>query len=222
MQPLLKDAAGVSRIAGRGRLSAALGGGGGTQQEIMSSLAGRTSFLFTDGAIVGWNIPQMLRGLQSGQVGELTKSETAKTDFSEFAANFSVSRGVANTQDMRMISPLMRLTGSGNTDLGNRELDMILRPKLVASLVGQGGKQDLTGVEVPIRITGSWEDPKATPDLSGILSNPNQVVETVKEIGKKFKGKNAGEIVRQLLGNKNADGGDGNAAGSILKQLFKN
>lgn len=222
VQPLLKDAADVNSIAGRGRLNAALGGGGSTQQEIMSSLAGRTSFVFTDGAIVGWNIPKMLRGLQNGQVGELEKSDTAKTDFSEFSANFSVSRGVANTQDLRMISPFMRLAGSGNTDLGNRQLDMILRPKLVASLVGQGGDQDLSGVEVPVRITGSWADPKATPDLSGILSNPSQVVETVKEIGKKFKGKNAGEIVRQLLGNKNPDGEDGNSAGAILKQLFKN
>ena len=222
--PLLKDAADVSMIDGRGRLTAALGGGGRSQQEIMSSLSGRASFVFTDGALIGWNIPQMLRGLQSGQVGDLQKTATAKTDFTEFSANFSVSRGVANTQDMRMVSPFVRLNGSGNTDLGRRYLDMILRPKLVASVVGQGGQQDLAGIEVPVRITGSWDDPKATPDLSGVLSNPGQVVETVKEIGKKFKGKNAGEIVRQLLGNRKNEGGEGESggAGSILKNLFKN
>ena len=222
--PLLKDAAEISMIDGRGRLTAALGGVGRTQQEIMSSLSGRASFVFTDGALIGWNIPQMLRGLQQGKVGELQKSQSAKTDFTEFAANFSVSRGVANTQDMRMISPFVRLNGSGNTDLGQRYLDMILRPKLVASLIGQGGQQDLRGIEVPVRITGSWDDPKANPDLSGVLSNPGQVVETVKEIGKKFKGKNAGEIVRQLLGKGNKEGGEGESggAGSILKNLFKN
>ena len=216
--PLLKDAAELDMIAGRGNLSLALGGTGVSQQAIMSSLAGRAKFAFNDGAIVGWNIPGMLRGLQTGQVSNLTKSDSQKTDFSELAGDFTVSRGVANTQNLRMTSPLMRLAGSGNTDLGKRQLDMILRPKLVASLSGQGGQQNLTGIEVPVRITGPWADPQIKPDLSGVLKNPNQIVETVKSIGEKFKGKNAGQIVKDLFGKK--DGQQG-SAGSLLNNLFK-
>lgn len=218
-QPLLKDAAEIDLIAGRGNLFMALGGTGVSQQAIMSRLAGRAKFTFNDGAIIGWNIPGMLRGLQTGQISNLTKSETQKTDFSELAADFTVSRGVANTQNLRMTSPLMRLAGSGNTDLGNRSLDMILRPKLVASLSGQGGQQDLAGIEVPVRVTGPWADPQIKPDLSGVLNNPNQVVETVKSIGEKFKGKNAGQIVKDLFGKK--DGQQG-GAGTLLNNLFKN
>ncbi|MEM8975821.1 MAG: AsmA family protein [Pseudomonadota bacterium] len=219
-QPLLKDAAEIDLIAGRGNLFIALGGNGVSQQAIMSSLAGRAKFSFNDGAIVGWNIPGMLRGLQTGQISNLTKSEAQKTDFSELAADFTVSRGVANTQNLRMISPLMRLAGSGNTDIGKRQLDMILRPKLVASLAGQGGQQNLTGIEVPVRVTGPWADPQIKPDLSGVLKNPNQVVDTVKSIGEKLKGKNAGQIVNELFGKKNGQQGGG--AGGLLNNLFKN
>ena len=218
-QPLLEDAAEIDMIAGTGNLVIALGGNGISQQALMSSLAGRTKFTFNDGAIVGWNIPAMLRGLQTGQISNLTKSDTQKTDFSELSADFTVSRGVANTQNLRMTSPLMRLAGSGNTDLGRRQLDMILRPELVASLSGQGGSQDLGGIEVPVRVTGPWENPQIKTDLSGILKNPNQVVDTVKSIGEKFKGKNAGQIVKDLLGNLN---GQQSGAGGLLNNLFKN
>ena len=223
-EPLLKDAAEIDLIAGRGRLTAALGSTGGSQQNLMSNLAGKASFTFTDGAIIGWNIPQMLRGLQRGQVSDLAQVSTEKTDFSELSANFTVSRGVANTQDLRMTSPLLRLTGSGNTDIGQRGLDIILRPKLVASLSGQGGDSNISGVEIPVRVTGSWDDPKATPDLGGVLQNPNNVVDTVKAIGKQFKGKSANEIVEGLFGGggNEGSGGQGNAAGNLLKQLFKN
>jgi AsmA protein len=219
-QPLLKDAADIDMIAGSGQLTAAVGSVGRSQHDIMSGLAGRASFTFNDGALIGWNIPAMLRGLQKGQVGGLAKTETQKTDFSELTANFTVSRGVANTQDLRMIGPLLRLSGSGNTDLGRRQLDMILRPKLVASLAGQGGQRDLTGLEVPVRITGDWNKPKIKPDVSSVLKNPDKVQETVKSIREQFKGKNAGEIVRDLLGGDKD--GQGSKAGNLLKQLFKN
>jgi len=124
-----------------------------------------------------------------------------------------------------MNSPLLRLSGSGNTDLGRRQLDMILRPKLVASLAGQGGQANLGGIEVPVRINGPWDKPKITPDLAGALSNRNtvnNVVKGVKKLREQFKGKDAGEIVRGLLGDKDNNGDAAKAAGALLKNLFKN
>jgi AsmA protein len=224
-QPLLKDAADVDMIAGNGRLTAALRGTGRSQQDLMSNLAGNASFVFTDGALIGWNIPQIMRGLQTGRLSNFQKVETAKTDFSELSANFTVSNGIANTQDMRMNSPLLRITGSGNTDIGRRALDMIIRPKLVASLSGQGGPADMTGIEVPVRVKGPWDKPDIAPDLSGVLNNReavDQAVGAVKKLRDQFKGKKAGEIVKDLLGGGGNNSGNGNAAGALLNQLFKN
>ena len=39
-----------------------------------------------------------------------------------------------------------------------------------------------------------------------MLADPHKTVETIKEIGKKFKGKNASQIVDQLFGKKDDDG----------------
>ena len=229
--PLLTDAADVKMLAGRGRLTAALGGTGRSQHALMSNLAGKATFAFTDGAIIGWNIPQMLRGVQSGRFNNFDKVGSAKTDFSELSASFSVSRGIANTQDLRMNSPLLRLTGSGNTNLGQQQLDMIMRPKLVASLSGQGGQAGLSGIEIPIRVSGPWETPKIQPDYKSVLKNPNLIknaTKTVNQVVKQFKGKklntkNAENIVRGLFGGDNKKNNEAaKAAGSLLNNLFKN
>ena len=119
----------------------------------MSSLAGRASFVFNDGAIVGWNIPELMRGLQRGQDRRSRQVPAAEDRLLGVVGKFHHQpRRVANTQDLKMLSPLMRLSGSGNTDLGRRLLDMILRPRLVASLSGQGGQRDIAGIEVPVRV----------------------------------------------------------------------
>ena len=219
----LKDAADLELVSGRARFIAELNGSGRSQQAIMSSLAGTASFIFKDGAIVGWNIPQMLRGLRRGKIADLGKTPAAKTDFSEFAANFKINRGIANTQNLRVVSPLLRMPGSGNINIGRRRLDMILRPKLVASLEGQGGKAGLSGIQIPVRVSGPWDNPNAKPDLTRILIDGKVVRGTVEAVSKltgKLKDKDAGDIVRGLLGdNKNGED-QGNL--DLLKGLFKN
>ncbi len=204
--PFLKDAAAIDWLAGKGRVQLALAGQGANQREIIETLNGKADIAFADGAIVGLNIPQMVRGLGQGRIGDLKSAPTEKTDFSELAATWTVQRGVAQNQDLRLVSPLLRITGAGNVMLPAREVDYTVRPKLVASLTGQGGAQNLSGLEIPVRIHGSWAKPKLTPDLAGVFKDPNKAVETIKEIGKQFKGKNAKEIVNELLGDNSTQG----------------
>ena len=97
----------------------------------------------------------------------------------------------------------------------------MVRPKLVASLQGQKGKEDMSGLEIPVRITGSWDKPSIQPDLKGILANPEKVVDTVKQLGKKFKGKNANEIANELLGKGGSDSSGSVKAKDLLNNLFK-
>ncbi len=94
-----------------------------------------------------------------------------------------------------------------------------MRPKVVASISGQGGAQDLSGLEIPVHISGPWDDPAIEPDISGAINNPG-AVEAVKEIGKQLKGKNAGEIVEDLFGKKN-DGEPSKAQKLLQKFLGK-
>ena len=205
-QPFLKDAADMKWLAGKARVALQIATHGGNQLQMVQALNGKADFTFADGAIVGFNLPGAIRGLSQGNLSALKQAPSEKTDFSELAASFTITNGVAQNQDLRMTSPLLRVTGAGSVQMPPRTVDYTVKPKLVASLEGQKGKTDLSGLEVPVRISGSWDKPKIEPDLSGVLANPDKVVDTVKQIGKKFKGKNANEIAEELLGKNGSTG----------------
>lgn len=205
-QPLLRDASDIEWLAGRGKLNLAIASRGQTERQMVETLTGNASFNFTDGAIIGLNIPQMIRGFSQGQLNQADQSNSQKTDFSELSATFKIQQGVAQNDDLIMLSPLLRLTGNGQIMLPPRQVDYMLRPKIVSSLEGQGGDAGLGGVEIPVRVTGSFENIKYTPDLGGVLQDPNKAVDVIKQIGDKFKGKKAGEIIDDLFG-----GGDSSA-----------
>jgi AsmA protein len=215
-QLLLKDAAGFDSLAGKGRISLALAGRGRSEKEIVESLAGKAELNVSDGAIVGWNIPQMIRGLGQGKFSGFDRVASERTDFSELAATFQIEAGVATNRDMRMTSPLLRMAGAGTIELPARRLDYTVKPKLVASLSGQGNAADASGFEIPVRIKGPWDRPSYEPDLQAVLGDPDKVADTVNQIGKQLGVKgNLGDVVRRALGG--GDKGD-QPAGSDAKK----
>jgi AsmA protein len=219
-QPFLKDAADLDRLTGKGRLALALAGQGSTERQLVETLNGKFEFAFADGAIIGVNVAEMMRGLGKGKFGGLGTSPSDKTDFSEMTSTWTVKQGVAENQDLKLMSPLMRLSGAGRVELPTRQVDYMLRPKLVANLAGQGGAQDVSGIEVPVRVHGDWENPKYTPDLSGILKDP-KAIDTIKQFGKQLEGKNTDEIVNDLLGGGEKAEKKKAKAKKLLEQFLK-
>jgi len=215
-EPLLKDAASLDWLSGRGKLTLATTGTGTTQRQLVSTLRGKTSFEFTDGAVKGFNVANALRGLQQGRFTGLSASPSEKTDFSQLTASFDIVNGVATNQDLTMLSPLLRITGHGSVMLPDRTIDYTLSPKLVADLSGQGGNTGLAGLQIPIRIVGPWDRPDIAPDLSKI--DAGQAVQAVQDIGKRLKGQNADEIVDDLFGKGTKEN---QKAKKFLDKLFR-
>jgi AsmA protein len=196
-------------LAGTGNFTLALTGSGRTEAAIVAALNGKFDVVMSDGALVGFNLGGALRALSRGEIPDFSSSPSDKTDFSALTASFNIENGIAQNNDLKLASPLMRATGSGTVNLPQRTLNYTVRPKLVGSLSGQGGRTDLSGIEVPVNITGPWDNPEIAPDIAGAL-NSESTVEAVKSIGKQFKGKNADEIVDDLFG-KGTDGGPSKA-----------
>ncbi len=112
-RPLLRDALAVDWLAGRGTMSFKLSAIGDSVRSWMASLAGAGKVSFREGAIVGFNLPQTIRGLEQGRLDGLKTGSTAKTDFSELDATFTVAEGEVGNKDLRLAGPLLRLTGAG-------------------------------------------------------------------------------------------------------------
>ena len=230
--PFLKDAANFDWISGKTRLAIDVVGSGKSDQEIRSSLQGKGSILFEDGAIEGINIPQIMRAFQNGRISGWSREPSLKTDFSELSGTFTIDKGVANNSDLQLRGPLLRLTGGGEVNIVKENLDYVVRPKLVASLEGQGGQQsDLQGLEVPVRIKGPWKTPRISPDIEGIVNDPAALTNTIdnaaKAIKKLGKNKDFESMIKGVL-NGQSDGNSANQpegqsfnANEILEQLTR-
>lgn len=206
--PLLRDSAGFKWIEGAAAIDIDVASAGGSQAELVSALSGSASTSFADGAIRGINIPQMMRGLSVQTLLGWQTGKSEKTDFSELSGSFQIENGIARNKDLKMIGPLVRVTGGGTTDLPRQYLDWRVEPKVVASLQGQGAVDGkLAGLGVPVVIKGPWAKPKIYPDIAGILDNPQAAYQQLESLGgglvkalKENPSKAVDEVVKQVTG----------------------
>ncbi|MDH3742387.1 MAG: AsmA family protein [Hyphomicrobiales bacterium] len=181
---LLADFAKLERISGVTGVNLSIAAVGNSEQEMVSTLQGKGKFQFNDGALRGLNVAQMIRNVQKAVLGGWESQPDAKTDFSLLEASFTIKDGIAQNNDLKLLGPLVRITGIGEIDLLRQALDYKTNPKLVASLEGQGGAADLTGIAVPIIIKGPWSNPKIYPDIEGILQNPQAAFDALAKLTK--------------------------------------
>ncbi len=180
--PFLKDFAGFEWLEGATAITAQVNAGGSSQAAMVSSLGGKLNITFSDGAIRGVNIAKMIRGATKNILSGWEKEPSEKTDFSEFSANFDIAKGIATNNDLKLIGPLVRLTGKGTVSMPPKRLNFLISPKVVASLKGQGGLDDLSGVTVPFKVEGPWANPKIYPDIEGILQNPEAAFQAFNKL----------------------------------------
>jgi AsmA protein len=217
MQPLLEDLAATDWVSGTGNVTLAVSGKGRSERALVETLSGKGSFTVANGVLAGWSLPHTIGALRRGRLGTPEKG-AAGTEFGELAGTVTIESGVAHNQDLRLLTPLARVTGTGTVSLAERQIDYVLRPKLASSAEAQNGSQQTAGLEVPIRIQGSWEEPHVTADLSGVVQNPGQAWEAVKGVGKHLKGKKVEEVVKGILGD---EPGQSDKAKQLLNQLLK-
>jgi AsmA protein len=153
----------------------------------------------------------MIRTLTARTLLGWEDNRTESTDLTELSARFQIQDGRAQTTNLRLLGPLVRVTGSGAIDLNTKTLQFKLDPKLVASLEGQGGAADPLGFGVPVNIEGSWSDPHIYPDVAGILSDPDGAYAKLHALGQGLFGK----------GDAQSGGGNGNSTGNPVDTLMQ-
>ena len=167
--PLIKDALKKEWIEGTLKAGFGLSMSGDAPETVKKTLTGQGEFVFTDGAVIGIDLADTVRSLQSKLGGGEAATEKPKTDFAEFKIPFTAKDGLINIDGTRLSSPLMRVTAGGTAHLATEALDLKIDPKLVATLKGQGDTQMRSGLTVPVLVTGSFSSPKVRPDIKGML-----------------------------------------------------
>jgi AsmA protein len=220
--PLLKDLSGDDKISGVVSGKVKLSGQGKTSDQIKETLSGNGNFSFTDGALKGLNIADSIRKAKAVLKGEnpTAAAEAPTTDFSSLTGSFSAKNGVINNQDLALMSPLLRVKGAGTADLAKELIDYTLGVSIVETSKGQQGKElaDLKGLTIPVKISGTFNDPKPTVDLATLFKDNAEAKVKEKLDAEKARlkdkvseklndklGSELGGLLGGVLGNKKAD-----------------
>lgn len=170
--PLMQDMTGDASVVGTGNVDADISMVGMSEAEVRRSLNGNAKFVLRDASVKA--LIGAIESIRKADVAFLggQSSDLRSTDFSELTGSAVITNGVVDNQDLKAQSPLLRLAGKGTVNLPQNSLDYLATIELVKTLKGQGGAEskDLSGIPIPVKITGNLNDPKFKPDLQAALS----------------------------------------------------
>ena len=172
--PLLRDVAKKDMLDGQGNLKVDVTTTGATVPALKKALSGSAKIEVKDGAIKGINLAESVRNFKStlgSKSSQAAGDSTKKTDFTEMSGSFVIKNGVAHNDDLKAASPFLRLSGSGDIDIGNSVLDYTAKATLAATGKGQGGAADVAGITVPVKLSGTFDKPSWSIDFSAMLGN---------------------------------------------------
>ncbi len=182
--PLLSEAVPFTRLEGKIQTRVNLTAQGDNSRAILSSLGGTAEMFVEDGAVRGVDIAKLIRSVSKNILSgwQEQNPETDKTPFSVFGATFQINAGRVATDNLRLVSNNVRVSGKGTIDLPTRTLDFRTEPRLVVTLSTQT-RAEPVDFGVPVIIKGQWDSPQIYPDVAGILQNPEAAYGKLRELG---------------------------------------
>jgi len=189
--PLLSDASEFDWVSGEmtGRLNVA--SGGETLEGMRKRLRGEAYLLIRDGALEGFDLPGMLARLQAGDLKKFRRQQGERTRFDRLEANWTVSKGVATTDDLTLKGPYANAEGTGKINVRAERLDIRLSPRVTPR---SSDEESAKPVEIPVRIQGDWSDPVVYPDVERVLENPESARGAAKSLGKAVEKMTGGQV----------------------------
>ena len=208
--PLMVDAIKNDMLSGTGTVNIDVTTQGNTVGALKRALLGSASLNLADGALKGVDIAGGIRDLKSKvnifkAKDALDADKNKKTDFSELTATFDIKNGIAHNEDLAMKAPILRLSkgdSRGDIDIANEKINYIAKPTIVKSLKGQGGKEidQLDGIAIPIKISGTFANPKYGMDYAAVVTALAKSNLLDKVGGEK------GAAVKEILGGDKIEG----------------
>lgn len=207
--PFLSDALDMTWLEGTGAFKLDVSGSGKSERAIMSSLSGKGSMNFNDGAIKGVNLGLIANTIASALSGNAVGG-SAETGFTKFAATFTIRNGVLSNDDLKLTGPHVSMTGKGVVDLGRQTMKFRVEPKAIGTAAA-GGEAPSLGI--PFVIQGPWSKLSYMPDLENVIGGSiNSLLS-----GKGLEGGIPGldQLIPGLTGGGQGQGG----AGSLIPGL---
>jgi AsmA protein len=219
---LLNDLAGTARLTGKGDFFLQINTDLSNSRSVLEGLSGDIGMSILNGAIVGIDVTKTIGAVKAvlGKQEELVSesSEEQKTEFAELTMSGVFDRGILSSDDLLMLSPLMRATGEGTFNLVNETMDYVLKPVLTGEIATQT-LGELAGVPVPVRLTGNLYEPDIRVDIVAALAESQK--EKITQKADEFIGKLLGGEEDPDSGEDEGESGEkADAASTLLKGIL--
>lgn len=189
VQPLLRDAASFDHLVGTGTVALDVVGHGKSQREVIGSLGGKGNLDLANGKIEGVDLIGIMKNAASALNGGKAGGGN-ETPFGALTGSYTIANGILKNNDLKLTSPEIPMTGAGTVDLPLQQVNYRLTPTV-------------SGIAVPVDVSGPWDNLSYRPDLAGIATgiaqDPNKFLKNLKS-GEKGLGGNAGSLLKGLLG----------------------
>ena len=160
---LFKDLLGNDEYDGILTYSSALSCKGEHLHTMLQSAAGKVSFDFKDGVFPGVDLIKMAKRTHANKgkkKGEVLAEKGAVTRYGNISGSGRIVSGILYNKDLELKAPGLWANGEGTVTLQSRELDYLLNVKLIPIKHEKvDSSDDLFGVTVPIRVSGTVENP---------------------------------------------------------------
>jgi AsmA protein len=189
-------------IAGIADMQADIRSKGQDTGAITKGLNGTVNAKVKDGAFEGFSVRKMLQQANALLKGEpyVDDGSPDRTKILELGTKTKMVNGVAITDDIKVLTPLADLTGSGSANLNTEQLDYRLKLALSSGIseIDKAEFKKLEGKSLPLKISGNFSDPKFKIDMEKAAKQEvKQKAE--KQIRKKF-GEKYGKELDMLFG----------------------
>ena len=157
---------GIRRLEGKGTLTFSIEAAGDSVLAFAHTLNGSATLTANQGALVGYNVEQLLRRLESRPLAARNEFRTGRTPFEKLNVKVRLERGMAKVEEVRLDGNAIRLGIVGSASIPARDLDL----KGTASLIPAGATENTPAAfELPFVVQGKWDDPVMLPDTDLLL-----------------------------------------------------
>ena len=174
---LLANSPQKHRLSGRATLSLKGMARGATMDALRKTLTGQLEADLSDGAFEGVDLGyEVNRARALIDRGVAPQEDTKRTKFEVFKTSAQINNGLAETHDLTIASPALRVTGQGSANLSTQAIDFQLMASVLKS-------PTTTLVDIPLKVTGTYADPAVKASIDEVAKS--QLKQKLQDILKK-------------------------------------
>ncbi len=204
---------GLDKISGQGNLNLDLHASGPVQSvnspdTLLRALNGNLNLNFADVRLAGTDLNYQLASI--GGFAKSGQKDQGFTNILKMTGSIPVKNGIAQTNDLKVLTDIGNLAAVGTADLVHQALDMDVTAVISKAVSQQVGSTGVGGylntvlansngeLVIPVIVTGTFDHPRIVPDAKKMAQMK------LKGILPSFNNPSAGaaDLLKGLLGNK--------------------